>query len=82
MMPSFQLVKPICWGCQFQSVLIRERLAAVFKGTKRLEIWVAIEAYFELAKAFNTVWIDGLNRDQNENTFDKKKITQSLIVRI
>ena len=37
MMPSFQLVKPTCWGCQFQSLLIRERLAAVFKGTKRPE---------------------------------------------
>lgn len=35
MMPFFQLVEPTCWGCQFQSLLIRERLAAVFKGTKR-----------------------------------------------
>ena len=35
MMAIFQLVKPSCRVCQFQSLLIRERLAAVSKGTKR-----------------------------------------------
>ena len=39
MMPSFQLVEPSCWVCQSQSLLIRERLAAVFKGTKRQVLW-------------------------------------------